>query len=566
MAYPWEDQTPVSPVIKTAPDQAPSAATPAEPKPEEKTPEAPKEAAPTPAVTTQAGKGEVEGLRRAAAIEESTGALKPPQFEARPKFEQKDDNPMMAWAALATVIAMVGTGRTRGRMTAAMNAAAAAINGYQEGKKEKSEHAYKVWQAETHNAIQEMHFANDAYKTVLDSAKQRENLAIKQGVAIDHQTKAEAEALAASMQDPAMAFAAKRGLPAMIALQEDRQKKAEALQQQKLMVSAHYDRAQAQRELMDSQDFKDADPMGRINMLAENDAKFQTQKGMKSSIPAMSQKDIRYLAEQVAQYEADPPSNAMKLRNPADATEIERQAHEINPDWTESEYAVVKKARQDLQSGKAAQTLRSLSATQQHLGFMETLIAQLPGSADVQTANRITSSVAKQFGLPEVTNFDAAKSVVGAEVANAIVGKGTGTTALADRKEIREAFDTKNSPEQLRGVVNTYKMLIGGQVKALEDQYSNLPEHIRNKYFKPEVMQFFRPEEAKKPAFGGPTPAGKTEAETSGKAAAERKEIPAAVSGATAKQKTLRDGKEVTAYWSKTAGWRYEDGTPVTGQ
>jgi hypothetical protein len=570
MAYPWEEQTSLSPIVKTTPGQAPAVPeqAPAAPdkKVEEKAPETPKEAAP--AITTQMGKGEAEGLRRAAKIEEEAAALRPGQMAPLPKYTPKDENPLMAFAALASVIAVIGSGRTRGRMTAAMNAAAAAITGFQEGKKEKAEHAYKVWQAETHNAIQEMRFTNDAYKTVLDSARQRETLAIKQGVAIDHQTKAETEALATSMQDPAMALAAKKGLPAMVALQEDRQKKAEALQQQKLMVSAHYDRARAQQELMASPEYQEEDPMSRINMIAENDAKFHVQGSrMRSSVPPMSPKDIQYLAEQVARYEADPPSNAMKLRNPDAAVEIERQAKEINPDWTEAEYALVKKARMDLQSPRSSGgIIRSLTATQQHLEFMESLIARLPGTSDIQTANKITSAIAKEFGLTAVTSFDAAKSVVGAEVANAIVGKGSGTTALQDRKEIREAFETKNTPDQLTDIVNVYKGLIGGQLKALEDQYSFLPEHIRTKYFKPEMTHYYRPEEATKPAFGGPTPGGKTEVETSGKAAAERKEVPSAVAGATAKQKTMRDGKEVTAYWSKATGWRYEDGTPVTGQ
>jgi hypothetical protein len=89
--------------------------------------------------------------------------------------------------------------------------------------------------------------------------------------------------------------------------------------------------------------------------------------------------------------------------------------------------------------------------------------------------NKITQEFAKQTGLPQPTDFDALKTIVGSEVAKAVAG---GATALGDRAEIRESIDRANSPEQLAGVIRRYQQLMAGQVKGLKQTFtsSGLPE------------------------------------------------------------------------------------------
>jgi hypothetical protein len=78
--------------------------------------------------------------------------------------------------------------------------------------------------------------------------------------------------------------------------------------------------------------------------------------------------------------------------------------------------------------------------------------------------------VAKQTGQPAPTNFDAAKQIVTAEIIKAVVASGGG---VRERLEAENNFANANSPAQLKGVINTYKQLLGGQLNSLGLQYEN---------------------------------------------------------------------------------------------
>ena len=66
------------------------------------------------------------------------------------------------------------------------------------------------------------------------------------------------------------------------------------------------------------------------------------------------------------------------------------------------------------------------------------------------------------MGLPQYTNFESIKHVVGSEIAKAV--SGSVGSALADRQAIEKEFDSASSPDQLQGVVTKYKELMAGQL------------------------------------------------------------------------------------------------------
>jgi hypothetical protein len=91
-------------------------------------------------------------------------------------------------------------------------------------------------------------------------------------------------------------------------------------------------------------------------------------------------------------------------------------------------------------------------------------------NGDVKAFNALGNTIARQTGQPAPTNFDAAKQIVTAEVIKAVVASGGGVT---ERQEAERNFAAANSPAQLKGLINTYQDLLGGQLKSLNLQYEN---------------------------------------------------------------------------------------------
>jgi hypothetical protein len=121
----------------------------------------------------------------------------------------------------------------------------------------------------------------------------------------------------------------------------------------------------------------------------------------------------------------------------------------------------------DFKVGKSAVATRSFNTAIDHLETMEKLATALQNN-DTRAFNSVGNFFSKQVGAPAITNFEAAKAIVGGEVAKALTGA---NMALKDREEIRDSIIASSSPEQLRGVLKTYKQLLGGQLNSLSIQY-----------------------------------------------------------------------------------------------
>ena len=127
------------------------------------------------------------------------------------------------------------------------------------------------------------------------------------------------------------------------------------------------------------------------------------------------------------------------------------------------------KAVSSFGTGKQGDLIRSFNVGISHLNTLDGLVDAL-GNNDMQAFNKFGNAVAAQTGNPAPTNFDAAKAIVGDEIIKAIVGGGG---ALADRENAQNQIDRANSPQQLRGVINTYKKLMAGQLGGLKKQYTD---------------------------------------------------------------------------------------------
>jgi len=137
------------------------------------------------------------------------------------------------------------------------------------------------------------------------------------------------------------------------------------------------------------------------------------------------------------------------------------------PSYDASQYGTKVKARNDFATGKNGNTVRSLNVAVQHLDQLGQLSDAL-GNGNLQLANQIGQAYAQQTGSAAPTNFDAAKQIAGDEIVKAIVGTGG---AQSDRDEAAKQISRASSPTQLKGVIQTYQGLLGGQLKGLRQQY-----------------------------------------------------------------------------------------------
>jgi hypothetical protein len=175
---------------------------------------------------------------------------------------------------------------------------------------------------------------------------------------------------------------------------------------------------------------------------------------------------IETVAQLIANGQMPLPSGSLFLRSPYGQAVVKRVG-ELKPDFQGGSYANRTAAMKDFTSGKSANTVRSLNVAIAHLGTLDALAAAL-GNKDVNLLNRAKNTWRTQTGSDLPTNFAAARAIVANEIVKAVTAGGG---ALADREEASNEVNAANSPEQLAGVIATWKQLLAGQLGGLKQQY-----------------------------------------------------------------------------------------------
>lgn len=198
-----------------------------------------------------------------------------------------------------------------------------------------------------------------------------------------------------------------------------------------------------------------------------------------------SEEALRPMATAIANYEMAPLS-PYKAATPVGA-KIASMIKEINPTWDAKHYSEAQKTINSFATGIEGRTARSMNVAIDHLTLANELGRAL-GNGDVQAVNTLKNIWRTQFGSEIPTNFEAVKSIVGGEVAKAVIGS---QYALQDREELRAQLKAANSPAQLAGVIANYKRLMAGQLIGLEKQYQagTRMNNFRDKYLTPEAKR-----------------------------------------------------------------------------
>jgi len=178
----------------------------------------------------------------------------------------------------------------------------------------------------------------------------------------------------------------------------------------------------------------------------------------------LSEKTLERKAFSIANYSEKPPA----LRD-ANRDVVMDRVYEINPNFNEGDFGNRQIAERNWTNpnGTGAKNLAATATVANHLFTLRTL-ADAVDAGDTPAINRVVQYVQRNLGYPEVTNFDAAKQAVSAEIVKAITGT---AGALADRKEAESILDPAKSPAQIKGAINTIEDLIGGRLEVMMETY-----------------------------------------------------------------------------------------------
>jgi hypothetical protein len=175
------------------------------------------------------------------------------------------------------------------------------------------------------------------------------------------------------------------------------------------------------------------------------------------------------LAQQILDYDAPAPTGPTTPAKVALQNEVNRLAAEQGKTYDSGQYKIASKTRQDFLTGQQGKAVQSMNVAIDHLDTLNKA-GQALNNGNIPLFNSIGNTFSKNTGNPQVTDFNALKSIVGSEVTKAVVG---GATALGDREEIRAEINAANSPAQLLGVIQKYQQLMAGQVKGLKQTYES---------------------------------------------------------------------------------------------
>lgn len=152
---------------------------------------------------------------------------------------------------------------------------------------------------------------------------------------------------------------------------------------------------------------------------------------------------------------------------PAAKMNLAALVHAYNPDFDQNTFTVRKGVESSFASGDYSKNVTALNTALEHMKIFSDLADALH-NGDAQLINKVGNSLAAQTGGSAPTNFAMARDAFSGEVGKAFAGA---NVAEGDRKQVAEAINSAESPEQLKGAAQTATRLLQGKLKALRDTY-----------------------------------------------------------------------------------------------
>jgi len=150
-----------------------------------------------------------------------------------------------------------------------------------------------------------------------------------------------------------------------------------------------------------------------------------------------------------------------------DRTELQGAAAQRDPSYNSYVGANRGKVAQDYMAGKTRNNIVAANTVVNHLATLQSAAGDL-SSGDIQLVNKASNFIGKEFGNPNITNFNEAKTLVASEMAN--VYKQTGATDQ-EISAMENIFSPTMSPSQFSGAVDKAWELLGGRLSSIAQSW-----------------------------------------------------------------------------------------------
>lgn len=171
------------------------------------------------------------------------------------------------------------------------------------------------------------------------------------------------------------------------------------------------------------------------------------------------------MAYSVGNYLQAPPSGR-QLTTP-NGRALMNRVRQLYPNYDEKNYQLFQKTLDAYGSGNLGDITRRMSVAIHHSNLTSQLVDQL-NNGDVPALNKIENYYLQQKGSPAPNNMEAAKLFLTDEITRGLIGANAGE---GDRERLLATISNSHSMSQLKGVINTYKAFMAGQLKGLRKQY-----------------------------------------------------------------------------------------------
>ena len=462
-------------------------------------------------------KGETEVAKSKLSVDEKEGKidlkeglLKAPTPQEIPYKAPNPTSPAEQWGSMAMLFAMLGSMFTRNPAVTALNAAAAAMNGFNQKDEAAAKQSLEEWKVANSNMLKAVEFQQKAYEDALKGYDTEKKLVRIAGTKEEQEINARVKAVNSALQhDNLELVRSQRGLVDVVRLLdqeknnlvkanewqikldeaitkhkedlEQRDKIAEEkLAEQKRANDARIAEEQARtkdietktkakediKELLGSEKYIKASPLeralmvDRINGNTKASDNYEKAQARLKAGGKVQPEEVDSIAEAMADFNYPIPSNSKLGTDPNLRAAFEKAA-KLHPNLMADSVARQRDLI-DIESGRTSLTLKALDVADNHIQSFLNALKNKPSAGDVAALNRWASFLSKSVNGPDQIKYEVVAEVIANEIVKAVQGTGT-TGALADREALRKIFSNALTQESGATVAETLNDLLNGQ-------------------------------------------------------------------------------------------------------
>ena len=477
------------------------------------------------ALEAEEAKDAKETLDRRQQLEISKGNIPKPEYKPIPYKAPKPTSMAEQWGSTAMMFAMLGSLFTRNHAVTALNAAAAAMNGFKEGNEAAAKQSYAEFKVANENLLKAAEFQQKVYAEAMKGIETREEFEKERYTARGKERAAKLKAIAAAFEDTTMIAAMKHD-DAKGAWEDytRNQKLAEDLKEKTEMYKAEQEFKDVQAKWTSDTPIEDKISQARATKSKTGDAvalKLEASKAAEQAKldrvrdtqqfkDAVVAKDYD-LQDELLEAAGDPNAAKRRLKRMTEESkkltpEVKAQlvddfknmkigfnelsaAQKRSPQYIEAfqqaekefkeaghtmglneSFRERKRSLDAITTGKDATTIRSLNVVHQHLDVLKETFAELKQAKNSPRAlNDLAAKIGRALNYENITSYEAVKKVLPTELQKAISGAGIGTGK--ERDEFAAILSSGLNNKSFEGVVNALDKLILGQTMGIYDQY-----------------------------------------------------------------------------------------------